>query len=185
MGNIKKFKLRQTFFSGIDYWKVLILATGILLFFSGPKLSNNTLFYYICGVSLGICASFLILIYFISKLFPTRPMMYGFVAGGWAVGIYVLQILLENVRVIFTSYSNYVLYYMIATGFISFVLCYRMGPPTNPRSKNLIKWALQTTGLVMVFNCSHYQEAAMGIIVLLLIGYNFPRSWLLMSQTYW
>lgn len=57
-------------FLGIDYWKVLRLVLGIVLYFSAEKLSRNTMFYYICGVSFGIGASFLILIYFLSKLFP-------------------------------------------------------------------------------------------------------------------
>jgi len=58
------------FISGIDYWKVLLLGAGVLLFVSAPKLSKNSLFYYICGISVGICASFLILVYMMSKLFP-------------------------------------------------------------------------------------------------------------------
>lgn len=111
--------------------------------------------------------------------------MYGFVVGGWAVGVYVLQLLWDNLRVILTQYSNYVMYYMIATGFISFLLCYRMGPPTNPRSKNLIKWTLQSVGLVLVFNCSHYQEAAMGLVVICMIAYNFPKKWVAKTKTMW
>ena len=55
---------------GIDYWRVLLLTAGILLVFSAHKLSTNALFYYITGVSLGICASFLILVYVMSKLLP-------------------------------------------------------------------------------------------------------------------
>jgi hypothetical protein len=58
------------FISGIDYWRVLLLGAGFLLFISAPKLSNNSLFYYICGITFGTCASFLILVYVISKLLP-------------------------------------------------------------------------------------------------------------------
>jgi len=58
------------FISGIDYWRVLLLGAGVLLFISAPKLSTNPLFYYICGISVGICASFLILVYMMSKLLP-------------------------------------------------------------------------------------------------------------------
>lgn len=54
----------------MDYWKILRLVIGILLFLSADKLSKNSVFYYVCGVSFGICASLLISIYFISKLFP-------------------------------------------------------------------------------------------------------------------
>jgi hypothetical protein len=58
------------FISGIDYWRVLLLGAGVLLFISAPKLSNNSLFYYVCGITVGISASFLILVYMMSKLLP-------------------------------------------------------------------------------------------------------------------
>ncbi|XP_049827271.1 nuclear envelope integral membrane protein 1a isoform X2 [Schistocerca gregaria] len=54
----------------VDYWRVLLIAVAMLTFMSAPQLSENSLFYYICGISLGITASFLILTYFISRLFP-------------------------------------------------------------------------------------------------------------------
>ncbi|KAF5289216.1 hypothetical protein FQR65_LT00104 [Abscondita terminalis] len=71
----------------VDYWKILILILGITLFFTASRLSKNALFYYICGITFGMCASFLILIYFISKLFPKRPVMYGVAICGWTIGV--------------------------------------------------------------------------------------------------
>lgn len=58
------------FISVIDFWKLLLLLIGVMLFLSANKLSKNVMFHYVCGVCFGICASFLIAIYFISKLFP-------------------------------------------------------------------------------------------------------------------
>ncbi|KAI4459613.1 hypothetical protein MML48_6g00006056 [Holotrichia oblita] len=92
----------------IDYWKICSLILGVILFISGSKLSQNTIFYYLSGILFGVCASFLILIYFISKLLPKKPLMYGALIGGWTVGVYVLQILFENIRLIMTSYQSYV-----------------------------------------------------------------------------
>lgn len=43
---------------------------GVILFWSAKRLSHNPLFYYLCGISLGVTASLLVLIYFASKLFP-------------------------------------------------------------------------------------------------------------------
>jgi hypothetical protein len=169
----------------IDYWKVLLLLMGISLFLSANKLSKNTLFYYICGVSVGICTSFLILIYFVSKLFPKKPVMYGVAACGWTVGIYLLQLLWDNVRIILLNYKSYVLWYAVITGIISFVVCYRWGPIENERSRNLIRWALQAGGLGAIFFSTHFQEAAMGQIVALLLFHNIPPSWLSQPKKYW
>lgn len=169
----------------VDYWKVILLALGIALFLSADRLSSNTLFYYICGITFGNCASFLILIYFISKLFPKKPMMYGTVIFGWSVGIYILQMLWENLQVILISYQTYVVWYIVGTGLISFVVCYRWGPVTNQRTKNLIRWMLKGLGLTAIFLSSQFQEAAVGQIVILLLAHNFPKSWLNKSKTYW
>ncbi|KAJ8918149.1 hypothetical protein NQ315_011606 [Exocentrus adspersus] len=169
----------------IDLWKVLLLVFGFLLFTTAGSLSSNKVFHYICGVSFGICASILILIYFISKLFPKRNLMYGVLGCGWTITVYVLQLLWENLRVIFSSYKSYVMWYTIITGVISFILCYRWGPVKNPRTKNIIKWSLQVLGLVSIYHSSHFEEAAIAQMVLLLIGYNMPQKWKAAPKTYW
>lgn len=112
-------------------------------------------------------------------------MMYGFVLGGWTVGVYLLQLLWENSRVIITTYRTYLIWYAFITGMLSFIICYRLGPVSNPRSINLIKWTMQTAGLVMIFHSSKFQEAGMGFVILLLLVYNVPKSWIAKSKIYW
>lgn len=160
----------------IDFWRVILLAAGVFVFLSAAKLSNNALFYYICGVGLGVFASFLVVVYLASKLFPRKPMMYGVMLGGWTLGIYFAQLLFDNVRLIFMTYQVYVFWYILTTGFISFVICYRMGPPKNERSKDLIKWSLQLAALGAVFFSSAYREATTGLCIALAICYYFPRG---------
>ncbi|CAG9773026.1 unnamed protein product [Ceutorhynchus assimilis] len=169
----------------IDLWKILNLVIGLLLFLSAKTLSHNTLFHYLCGISFGICASFLILIYFVSKIFPRKTLMYGVIGAGWTIVIYFLQMLWDNMKLIMSTYQAYVIWYIVATGTISFILCYRWGPVENPRTINLIKWALQLMGLISVFFSSHFQEAAMGQIILLLLITFLPRRWITAPQRYW
>lgn len=69
--------------------------------------------------------------------------MYGIAIGGWTLSVYFLQYLLENIKVIIIDYHQYVLGYIAVSGIISFAICYRLGPLTNPRSKKLIQWSLQ------------------------------------------
>lgn len=169
----------------IDYWKVILLVVGIFLYVSAGKLSNNVIFYYICGITLGICASFMILIYFLSKLFPRKPMMYGILATGWSVSIYFLQFLWDNLRSIVENYKTYLLWYTALSALISFVICYRYGPIQDQKTKNLIKWTLQGAGLTSMFFSSHFQEAAVGQIVILLLFHNIPSKWMSKPKTYW
>ncbi|XP_001647772.2 nuclear envelope integral membrane protein 1 [Aedes aegypti] len=169
----------------IDFWRVIWLAVGVFVFLSSAKLSNNALFYYICGVFLGVFASFLVVVYMASKLFPRKPMMYGVMLGGWTLGIYFAQMLMDNLRLIFVTYQVYVFWYILTTGFISFVICYRMGPPKNQRSKDLIKWSLQLAALGAVFFSSAYREATTGLCIAMLLFYYFPRSVLLRIRSFY
>lgn len=54
----------------LDLIKLTLLVTGILVFFNASKLSRNDGFFYLSGVLLGNFASILVLVWFISKLFP-------------------------------------------------------------------------------------------------------------------
>lgn len=54
----------------LDLTKLLLLAGGLVTFFAAASLSRNSAFFYLTGILLGNSASILVLIYFISKLFP-------------------------------------------------------------------------------------------------------------------
>lgn len=103
-------------------------------------------------------------------------MMYGMMIGGWTLAIYFTQILWENLQMILVTYQAYVFWYIVSTGFISFIICYRLGPPKNERSKNLIKWSLQLAANIMIFYSSHYREASVAFVILLITWYYFPGS---------
>ncbi|XP_014292618.1 nuclear envelope integral membrane protein isoform X2 [Halyomorpha halys] len=166
--NIKLTRIR------VDYWRILTFVSGIGLFLLAPKLSSNSLFYYICGVSFGTCASLLILIFIISRLLPKKPMMYSFLVGGWTIGLYLVQFLWDNIRTIALEYQSYVFYYIIATGILSFIICYRIGPVSDPRSINIIKWLMQAFGLGLILMSSDFKEATLAFDMLILACYLLP-----------
>jgi hypothetical protein len=169
----------------IDFWKVIMLTVGLFMFFSAKQLSQNSLFYYLCGIILGISASFLVVVFLISKLIPRKPMMYGAMLGGWTLGIYFGQMIYENIRMILVTYQVYAFWYVIITGFVSFIICYRMGPPQNERSKNLIEWSLQFLALIMIFFASAYKEAMVGTGVFIMLLYYFPKRWVSSTRSVW
>lgn len=79
--------------------------------------------------------------------------------GGWAVGVYLIQILWQNIRTLLVNYQSSVLAYIACTGLVSFGICYRFGPVTDQRSKNLIKWMMQVQlwkSLLKTNNCLHF-----------------------------
>lgn len=169
----------------IDFWKVILLLLGMFVFFSSRRLAGNPLFYYLIGIFLGIFASFLVVVYLVSKLFPRRNMMIGMIVGGWTLGIYLAQMIWENIQLILSTYQIYAFWYVIIVGFISFLVCYKFGPPKTEKSKNLIQWGLQFIALIMIFCSSNFQEATIGINILSLIIYYFPKEIIIRGKSIW
>lgn len=169
----------------IDFWKVILLGIGLFVFFSSKKLAGNPVFYYLIGIFLGIFASFLVVVYLASKLVPRRSAMIGMIVGGWTLGIYLAQMIWENIQLILSTYQIYAFWYVIIVGFISFLVCYKFGPPKTERSKNLIQFGLQFIALIMIFCSSNFQEATIGINILSLLIYYFPKEILFKGKSIW
>ena len=56
-------------------------------------------------------------------------------------------------------YYHWVIAYVLGAGVVSFAVIYRLGPPSNPRTLNLIQWAMQLAGLATVVLSSYHQVA--------------------------
>lgn len=72
-----------------------------------------------------------------------KALAYGMLIGGWTVGVYLFQQLWDNLRPIILLHQSYSFWYTVTVSFISFLVCYKIGPPRNQRSKNIVMWTLQ------------------------------------------
>nr|CAD7203325.1 unnamed protein product [Timema douglasi] len=139
-----------------------------------PRLSRNALFFYLCGVIVGISTSLLLLFYLVHKMLPKSRLLYGLALGCSTLGIFVFHSIWLYVHSIIFEYSNQVLTYILVTGLVSFVMCYRMGPPTDPRSRNIIKWTIQALSLALMFYSSFFKELVSAIMILTAVLHYFP-----------
>ena len=94
--------------------------------------------------------------------------------GGWALVGFVIRWIVENFLTV--QYKGYIIGYIIFTSLISFAVCYRYGPVSDERTRNLLRWGLQLIGLVCIYNCSHLEGASVAIIVILLIYAWVPQG---------
>ncbi|XP_021234848.1 nuclear envelope integral membrane protein 1 isoform X3 [Numida meleagris] len=134
----------------------LVFFLGLLLFFCGDMLSRgccqrtclctdiipqavkylvhvcdlrrSQLFFYSAGISIGLLASLLILVYVMSKAMPKKSPVYFLLVGGWSFSLYLLQLVFRNLQEICKSYWQYLLGYLLLMGFVSFGVCYRSAP---------------------------------------------------------
>lgn len=61
---------------GVDMFKLMLMMLGAIVYWSAHKLSRNPLFYYLCGIALGITTSVIVLVYIFSKLLPRVSYLY-------------------------------------------------------------------------------------------------------------
>ncbi|XP_045645512.1 nuclear envelope integral membrane protein 1 [Ursus americanus] len=157
-----------------------IFLLGLVLFFCGDLLSRSQIFYYSTGVSVGIAASLLIVIFLLSKFMPKKSPIYVILVGGWSFSLYLIQLVLKNLQEIWRCYWQYLLSYVLTVGFMSFAVCYKYGPLENERSINLLTWTLQLMGLFFMYSGIQIPHIALGIIIIALCTKNleYPVQWL-------
>ncbi|NWH73750.1 NEMP1 protein, partial [Piaya cayana] len=157
----------------------LVFFLGLLLFFCGDSLSRSQIFFYSAGISFGLLASLLILVYVMSKIMPKRSPVYLMLVGGWSFSLYLLQLIFKNLREICKSYWRYLLGYLLLVGFLSFGVCYRYGPLENERSITLLSWALQLLGLLLMYSGIQIHPLALAAVVTAVCTKNahYPLHW--------
>lgn len=65
-----------------------------------------------------------------------------------SMSLYVAKMLWENTQLIVMQYREWAMWYVLVTSLISFVICYRFGPVTNVRTKQIIQWFLQVSCII-------------------------------------
>ncbi|VTJ60544.1 Hypothetical predicted protein [Marmota monax] len=158
----------------------LIFLLGLMLFFCGDLLSRSQVFYYSTGMSVGIVASLLIIIFILSKFMPRKSPIYVILVGGWSFSLYLIQLVFKNLQEIWRCYWQYLLSYILTVGFMSFAVCYKYGPLENERSINLLTWTLQLMGLGFMYSGIQIPHIALAIIIIALCTKNleYPVQWL-------
>ncbi|KAM9072544.1 nuclear envelope integral membrane protein 1 isoform 1-T1 [Megaptera novaeangliae] len=153
----------------------LIFLLGLVLFFCGDLLSRSQIFYYSTGMSVGIVASLLIIIFMLSKFMPKKSPIYIILVGGWSFSLYLIQLVFKNLQEIWRCYWQYLL-----IGFMSFAVCYKYGPLENERSINLLTWTLQLMGLCFMYSGIQIPHIALAIIIIALCtkSLEYPIHWL-------
>ena len=150
-----------------------ICVISTLLFLNARSLVRSVPVFYLGGVLVGIFLSFLALGFFLQRLIP-RSTRLPFFLGGWPLSAYIYYLTWRNVGVIFRDYQFYVAIYLCSVTLLSLAVCYRLGPPVDPRSLNLVEWTLQMLAMALIY--FSVQDRRIGTtIIVLLISFLFWR----------
>ncbi|XP_014670924.1 PREDICTED: nuclear envelope integral membrane protein 1-like, partial [Priapulus caudatus] len=128
-------------------------------------LYRNVVFYYSSGITIGVLASLLIIVFLVSRFIPKKVGAYSVLVGGSSVVVYFFRFLWENISSVLQAYMIYVAAYVAIAATVSFAVCYRKGPVTDARSLDLIQWAMQAVALAAVYYGTQVDEVSVGIVL--------------------
>ncbi|BFZ06509.1 hypothetical protein BsWGS_09548 [Bradybaena similaris] len=159
---------------------VLYTIVGLMIMFLAAPLSRNMYLQYGTGISVGVLGSLLLVVFIISRFLPQKLKNLGYVviAVSTSASMYLYQWISSYFGDIIKNHWQILLGYTAVMGLVSFAVVYRYGPVTNQRTLNLVKWALQLLGLIMVYQGSQIPEVSVAIIIVAVVLYLFPPSFL-------
>lgn len=148
-----------------DICLFLVFLVGVLLFIFADSLSRSQVFYYSAGMSTGMIASLIILIFIMARFMPKKSPFYVMIVCGWSFSVYIIQLVFRNLKIILKEHWHVAFGYSAVVGFISFAVCYRHGPLVEERSINILSWTLQLFGLLLIYAGIQVQQVALAIIL--------------------
>ena len=152
---------------------VCFTVAGLVMFFMAPRLCRNTFFHYTTGVSLGLLMSIVILTYLLQRRF--KQSLFSWVGLAYSLSVYLMTRTWFNIKEYLTEqYFHLVVGYVLVAGLLSFAAIYRMGPPSDHRTLNLITWSMQFVSLVMIYLSSYNQHASVACIILVITWAAIP-----------
>uniref|UniRef100_M3XJY8 Nuclear envelope integral membrane protein 1 n=1 Tax=Latimeria chalumnae TaxID=7897 RepID=M3XJY8_LATCH len=87
----------------------LLFLAGLLLFFYAETFSRSQLFYYSSGISVGMVASLIILVFILSRFLPKKSSFYLLLVTGSSLALYIIQLVFKNLQDLLKGYWEYVL----------------------------------------------------------------------------
>ncbi|GFY59528.1 nuclear envelope integral membrane protein 1 [Trichonephila inaurata madagascariensis] len=169
----------------VNYWKLLQTMLGLLLLMSAPSLSRNPFFHYTSAMSLGVLGSLLVLIYVASRFIPKKSTSYAIMIFGYSFLLYIVQLLWKDLNDIISKYMDLLLAYCVFAAFVSFIVCYRLGPIQNIRTFNIIQWSMQTIAVLLIYLSSEYREVSTAIILIIFTIRMIPSRWITKFRHVW
>ena len=157
----------------VNYGMVAITIAGLAMFLMAPKLCRNTFFHYTTGISVGLLMSVVILTYLVQRKF--QKSLFSWVGVAYSLSVYLMTRTWFNIKEYLTEqYFHLVVGYVGVAGLLSFAFIYRMGPPSDHRTLNLITWSMQFVSLVMIYLSSYNQHASVACIILIVSWAAIP-----------
>lgn len=126
---------------------MLTLLAGVSLFFFAPKLARSTTFFYASGTLVGGIGAALVLMFILYRVLPKGKPAYVALTSIWFFSLYLAGETWNRFSEMVQEKLPYMIVYISTGSLIAFFTCYRLGPPSHPRTIDILTWTLQVTKL--------------------------------------
>ncbi|KAI4891001.1 hypothetical protein NFI96_011727 [Prochilodus magdalenae] len=151
-----------------NWMRFVLFVSGLMLFFFAGAVCRSSLFFYISGVLLGMVSILVFLLLVLRSFVPKRGLFLVLFGAGSGLSYLGIRKVMNEGDEIMRVYWREVLGYLLASGLISFVCCYKLGPITNRRTLNLMTWGLQAVAMVVACHGITYAPLSWMLLVFLL-----------------
>lgn len=152
-------------FTYVDVKLLSLFLIGLALFFFSKRISENELFHYFSGISIGVLGSVLILLIILIRFIPKKTTAIFAFATGTSLFIGIANWFYYNTKYAFESFRVYLLAYVAICALISWIYCFYKGPIRNPRAIMTIQYLLQISSLLFIYLGASYKAISVSIIV--------------------
>ena len=161
-------------FNVLDFWKLVMLAAGMILFVTSKPLSDTKLMHYAIAAVLFMVGWLHIVVYLCVdrlKRFGTheqhiknRTHIFGFCV---ATFLYLLYFLLAFL----TGYWRFIVLQSFISGVLGMAYIYRYHTVSDKRTIDILTWGLQIIGIILVWNAIAITAAGITLCVLVVTFY--------------
>ncbi|KAJ8004628.1 hypothetical protein DPEC_G00138290 [Dallia pectoralis] len=155
--------------------RFVVFACGLALFYFAGVFSRSSWFFYTSGISVGVLSIVLFLLLILKRFIPLGLFVTLFVAGS-VVSYLGHQALLSHWDDVVSLYWRHALGYLLASGLISWLACYKHGPIRSERVLGLLTWGLQGVAVGLMYYGVTYPMAFYTLLGLLLLFKALPRA---------
>ncbi|XP_076455998.1 nuclear envelope integral membrane protein 1-like isoform X2 [Babylonia areolata] len=161
-----------------ELWYIVYIVIGVVIFLCAPSWSRNIALHYTTGMTVGVLASVLLIMFLLTRLMPQRlkTVSYVVMAVSSSASLFMFQLVKTYLQDIIRDHWQVALGYVLVSALASFALVYRFGPVTDTRTLNLVCWAMQACGLVFIYQGTQIPEASVAIILLVITFHLCPKS---------
>jgi len=148
---------------------LILLATGIVLFYQSTKLSQSLCFLYATTSIISIAGAFLLVLFLIMKFVPSKKhvTIISVLFGAGSLITFVYHKLREYLLELTMKYYYISISYVVISGLVGLAVAYRYSSSLHKKTYHIIDWLLKIISVAIIFCSCQSSKVALSIVTMM------------------